>query len=66
MNDGDSASIELRKVEIDVIPLGVCKNLELYKHISKGSFCAGALAGGRDSCQVRHWMHVDYEWTAFG
>jgi secreted trypsin-like serine protease len=55
----------LQKVELSVIPNNQCK--EIYKDqaddykINGKQLCAGELAGGKDTCQVRIYIDKNYE-----
>lgn len=46
-------SEQLKIVEIPVIPKSLCNSTALLGWVPEGAFCAGALEGGRDSCQVK-------------
>lgn len=49
----DSGSYDLLKIDINVVPMSKCNDTDhLNGGVPVGSFCAGNLSGGVDTCQV--------------
>lgn len=67
----DSGSTDLLKIDIKVVPTKLCNDTEhLNGRVPVGSFCAGNLDGGVDTCQVELWLsewlcvaHDSNEWV---